>query len=60
MFINANDLYDCMRKKYTMKYNSPGYGKKVSDTLITVNREIRQNQKGGKLWPFIVLKRSTK
>lgn len=60
MFINANDLYDCMQKKYTMKYNSPGYGKKVANTLLAVNREIKQNERGGKLWPFIVIKKLTR
>lgn len=35
-------------------------GKRLFYTRLAVAAEIQRNREGGKLWPFIVIKRSTK
>lgn len=35
-------------------------GKRLYLTRLAVAAEIQRNREGGKLWPFIVIKRSTK
>ena len=46
--------------RFCMKFNGRSGGKTLFYTRLLVLAEIQRNREGGKLWPFIVIKRSTK
>lgn len=46
--------------RYCMKFGGRRGGKRLFYTQLLVLAEIQRNREGGKLWPFIVIKRSTR
>ena len=46
--------------RFCMKFEGRSGGKRLFYTRLLVLAEIQRNREGGKLWPFIVIKRSTK
>lgn len=46
--------------RFCIKFQGRSGGKRLFYTRLLVLAEIQRNREGGKLWPFIVIKRSTK
>lgn len=46
--------------RFCMKFQGRGSGKRLFYTQLLMLAEIQRNREGGKLWPFIVIPKSTR